>query len=170
MKEPCIERHFVAGQDPASGAHLGRSGLLQEGIHPAPLVEDIDAVARAYFNWLPYGGAGDSGTVPVKARRVERQDDIAGRHHETGREAFHPERGESQGLIEDGAVLTPRSSHGQDAEELAGETILRQTAGLAARVNHQDPVAGPPRRIAPAQCLEGTERGSAAANVAAFRI
>jgi hypothetical protein len=134
------------------------------------LVEDIDAMARAYFNWLPDDGAGDSGTVPVKIRRIERQDDIAGRHRETGREAFHPERRESQGFIEDGAVLAPRSARGQDAEELAGETILRQTAGLAARVDDQDPVAAPPRRIAPAQGLEGAERSSAAANVAAFRI
>ena len=127
-------------------------------------------MARAYFNWLPDDGAGDSGTVPVKIRRIERQDDIAGRHRETGREAFHPERRESQGFIEDGAVLAPRSARGQDAEELAGETILRQTAGLAARVDDQDPVAAPPRRIAPAQGLEGAERSSAAANVAAFRI
>jgi len=58
-------------------------------------------MTRADFNWLPDSSAGHSGTVPVEIRRVERQDDIAGRHRETGREALQPERGESQGFIED---------------------------------------------------------------------
>src|ERR1039458_4160156 len=95
-------------------------------------------MARAYFNWLPDGGAGDSWTIPVKIRRVEGQDDIAGRHRETGRKALHPECGESHGFIEDGAVLAPRRAFGQDAEELASETILGQTAGFAARVDDQE--------------------------------
>ena len=127
-------------------------------------------MTHTYFDWLPDGGAGDSGKVPLQICRVERKDDIAGRDHQTGRETLQPERGESQGFIEDGAVLAPRRARGQDAEEFAGQTILRQTPGLAARVDDQDPVAAPPRRIGPADGLEGAEGRSAAANVAALRI
>ena len=170
VEEARIECDLVAGEDSTGSAHLGGSGLLQEGIHPAALVEDIDAMARADFNRLPDSGAGYSGTVPVEIRCVERQNDIAGRHHHTGREPLQPERGESHGLVEDGAVLAPGRAHGQDAEQLADETVLGQAAGLAAGVDDEDPVAAPPRRIVPVQGLEGAERRSAAADVAASRI
>src|ERR1039458_6083758 len=47
----------------------------------------------------------------------------------SGDETLQPERGESHGFIEDGAVLAPRRACGQDAEEFTGQTVLRQTAG-----------------------------------------
>ena len=127
-------------------------------------------MASPHVHRLPDRRPCDSGALPFQIRRVECQHDIARSDHQAGRKALQPKRGKRQRLVEDRAVPAPGHLLRQDPEELARQAILRQPSRFASGVNHQNPIAAPPRRIEPAQALERRERGAAAPDMAAFRI
>src|ERR1039458_9123523 len=62
------------------------------------------------------------------------------------------------------------SPAGKEAEELTGEAVLGQAAGLASGVDDEGPMILPPGWIALAEGLKGQEGGSAAADAMAFRV
>jgi len=91
-------------------------------------------MARAYFNWLPNGGAGDSGTVPLQIRRVEVR--TTSPEETTKPEEKRSNQSVERAMVSSKTVLfSPKACVRQDAEEFTGQTVLRQTAGLAARVD-----------------------------------
>ena len=176
-EQAAVEGHHPAWKQAAGGGQGGHRGFLQERVDAAPLVGHINAVVGAGLSRLTNGHAAHPLPAPVDSGRVESQNHVAGADHQAGRQPLHPGGGKGQHFVEHRAGLAPGSFHGQRAEQLAGERVLRKAARIAAGVDHEHALSCPPvfetagrsRGFSrqDAQCVQG---GAAASDPPVFEI
>src|ERR1035438_2744822 len=81
--------------------------------------------------------------VPSQLTGIKGEDDVAAADDDTGRDLLCPFGRQGEGFIEDGARLSPGCFHRKSGEQFSGERVLRQTAGVASRVNEENTQAIP---------------------------
>ena len=143
-EQAAVEGHHPAWKHAAGGGQRGHRGFLQKRVYAPPLVGHINAVVGAGLSRLTNGHAAHPLPGPVDSSRVEGQDHVAGADHQPGRQPLHPGGGKGQHFVEHRAGLAPGSFHGQRAEQLAGERVLRKAARIAAGVDHEHALSCPP--------------------------